>query len=81
MNARMRTPRLRPFDLTRYVGSEERGIPAPYTPAQILVLAAGAIGLLTALQVRGRVAVRKAAGAVSNYHRARFHARPNKIAD
>ncbi len=70
--------RLQPFDLARYVGSEERGIAPPYTPAELLVLGAGAVGLICALAARGPLSPRAAAHAVSKYNRRRFHARPKR---
>ena len=69
-------PRLRPFDLACYLGSEERGLPPPYTPAQLVVMGAGAIGLLAALTMPRAGPARRAARAASDHNRARFHRRP-----
>lgn len=65
---------IRAFDLARYLGSEERGIKPRFTPTQLVVLSAGAVGLLRALaQPRARVV--KVARAYSDLHRRRFPAR------
>ncbi len=71
-------PRLKPFDLTKYLGSEENDLPAPYTSTQLSVLSLGTVGLLAILQVRGRVRMRRAARAVSEHYRRHFHPDPNK---
>ena len=75
MRREPKTPlRVRAFDLTRYLGSEERGIKPRYTRAQLLVLSAGTIGLLHALaQAPARVV--KVSRAYSDLHRRRFPAR------
>ncbi|MBS3927818.1 MAG: hypothetical protein KGZ65_04420 [Sphingomonadales bacterium] len=64
--------------MTRYVGSEERGIPARYTPAQLIVLSAGAVGLLAALAQPTEPAARAAAHLASKHNRRRFQPRLNK---
>lgn len=68
-------PKLQPFDLTRYLGSEERGVPPPYTSAEIIVLSVGALGLLAALEVPGPQGICAAARAVSRSNRRRFYLR------
>ena len=70
--------RLQPFDLTRYLGSEERGVPPPYTSAEISVLSAGTIGLLLALAIPSQAGMIAAAHATNRYNRRRFHPRPPK---
>jgi len=71
-------PRLKPFDLARYLGSEERNLPPPYTQAELVVLGAGALGLLAALAAPGPLNTRQASHAASKHNRRRFHLQPLK---
>ena len=71
-------PKVRPFDPVRWLGSEARGIPPPFTTQELTVMVAGSSGLRLAIMKPTIEECKAEANANIELNRWRFHEEPDR---